>query len=140
MGNDGYYGGTKLLSLKDINGQTPEIYMCSANNNAGKTTYFSRFLVNKYLEKLGKFILIYRFGYELEECSAKFFKDIGSLFFPNYTMEQKKRASGSFVELFLNDESCGYGVSLNNVDNIKKYAHFFTVLAQMARVNQSVTT
>ena len=47
-----YYDGTKLLSLKDINGNTPELYLCVTNRTAGKTTYFGRFLVNKYLNHL----------------------------------------------------------------------------------------
>lgn len=126
-----YYDGTKLLSLKDINGNKPEIYLCTANNTAGKTTYFSRFLVNKFLNNQEKFMLIYRFNYELDECANKFYKDISSLFFPNTNMTQQKRARGSFMELFINDRPCGYAVSLNNVDNIKKYSHFFNDTARM---------
>lgn len=34
-----FYDGAKLLSLKDIDGNTPEIYMCTSNRNGGKTTY-----------------------------------------------------------------------------------------------------
>ena len=40
-----FYDGTKLLSLKDINGNTPEIYISTSNRSAGKTTYFNRFFV-----------------------------------------------------------------------------------------------
>ena len=47
-----YYDGTKLLSLKDIDGNIPEIYVCSGNNTAGKTTYFSRLLVNRFLDNI----------------------------------------------------------------------------------------
>lgn len=126
-----YYDGTKLLSLKDINGNTPEIFMCTANNTAGKTTYFSRLLVNRFLDGKGKFMLVYRFGYELDECADKFYKDIGSLFFQGTTMTAKRRASGSFCELYINDKSCGYAVSLNNVDNIKKFSHLFNDTARM---------
>lgn len=129
--NNGYYDGTKLLSMKDINGNRPEIYMVSANNTAGKTTYFSRLLTNRFIKDGEKFMLIYRFNYELDECADKFFKDIGSLFFTNYQMNARKRASGSFCELSLNDKSCGYAVSLNNIDNIKKFAHLFSDTKRM---------
>lgn len=129
MGN--YYDGTRLLSMKDINGEQPEIYMCTANNTAGKTTYFSRLLVNKFLSGNGKFMLIYRFNYELSECADKFYKDINTLFFPGTTMTEKKRASGTFAELFLDGNSCGYAVSLNNIDNVKKYSHFFSDVNRM---------
>lgn len=126
-----YYDGTKLLSLKDIDGNIPEIYVCSGNNTAGKTTYFSRLLVNRFLDKKGKFMLIYRFRYELDDCADKFFKDIGSLFFQNYQMTSKKKAQGSYHELFLNDESCGYAVALNSVDTLKKYSHYFNDTERM---------
>ena len=71
-----YYDGTKLLSLKDINGNKPEIYICTTNRTGGKTTYFNRLCVNRWLENLGKFCLVYRYNYELDDVGDKFFKDI----------------------------------------------------------------
>ena len=64
MKENKYYDGTKLLSLQDINGNRPELYMCTTNRTGGKTTYFSKYLVNKFLKKNEKFVLIYRFNYE----------------------------------------------------------------------------
>lgn len=124
MGN--YYDGTKLLSLKDINGEQPVLYLCTTNRTGGKTTYFGRLVVNRFIKTNKKFMLLYRYNYELDNVSDKFFKDIGSLFFPNKVMESKRRANGIFHELFLNGESCGYAVSLNSSDQIKKYSHLFS--------------
>lgn len=126
-----YYDGTKLLSMLDINGNKPEIYMCTTNRTGGKTTYFGRLCINRFLDKNEKFGLIYRYNYELDDVAEKFYKDLGSLFFPNYTMTSKRRASGTFQELFLNDKSCGYGLSLNNADQIKKYSHLFSDIQRM---------
>ena len=121
-----YYDGTKLLSMKDINGKTPEIFMCTSNRTGGKTTYFGRLAVNKFLKYQKKFGLTYRFNYELDDICDKFYKDIGSLFFNGYEMTTKRRASGLFHELFLNDVSCGYAFALNGADQIKKYSHLFS--------------
>lgn len=121
-----YYDGTKLLSLKDINGNTPELYLCVTNRTAGKTTYFGRFLVNKYLNHFGKFGLLYRFDYELQDAAEKFFKDISALFFPGMNMTSKSRDKGKYFELFLNDISCGYALALNNADRYKKESHLFS--------------
>lgn len=126
-----YYDGTKLLSMLDINGNKPEIYMCTTNRTGGKTTYFGRLCINRFLDKGEKFGLLYRYNYELDDVVEKFYKDLGSLFFPNYTMTSKRRASGTFQELFLNDKSCGYGLSLNNADQIKKYSHLFSDIQRM---------
>ena len=121
-----YYDGTKLLSLKDINGNQPEIYICTSNRTAGKTTYFGRLFVNRFLNHDEKFCLLYRYNYELDDVADKFFKDIGSLFFKGKEMESKRRAKGIFHELFLDNISCGYAISLNSSDQIKKYSHLFS--------------
>ena len=126
-----YYDGTKLLSMKDINGNKPEIYLCTTNRTGGKTTYFGRYFVNRFLDYGEKFMLVYRYNYELDDISDKFFKDIGRLFFPKMEMTSKRKANGIFHELYLNEKSCGYAVSLNSADQIKKYSHFFSDVCRM---------
>lgn len=131
MSKTEYYDGTKLLSLKDRDGQTPTIYICTSNRTAGKTTYFNRLMVKRYIKSGSKFCLLYRFNYELEGCALKFFKDIKDLFFPDYFMSEKTRSKGIYKELFLSDNfqtqgnSCGYAIALNSADSIKKVSHVF---------------
>ena len=126
-----YYDGTKLLSLNDLNGNKPEIYLVTTNRSGGKTTYFGRLCVNRFLKNKEKFGLIYRYNYELDDCADKFYKDIGSLFFEGTVMTSKRRASGIFHELFIDDESCGYALSLNSADQLKKYSHLFSDIQRM---------
>lgn len=126
MGESKYYDGTKLLSMKDINGNKPEIYMCTTNRTGGKTTYFARLCVNRWKDGGGKFCLVYRYNYELDEVADKFYKDISQLFFKGTYMTSKRRASGIYHELFIDDESCGYAISLNGADQLKKYSHLLS--------------
>lgn len=126
-----YYDGTKLLSLTDLDGKQPEILMVTTNRTGGKTTYFGRLCVNKFKKGQGKFALLYRYNYELDDCSDKFFKDLSTLFFPGSVMESKRKASGIFHELFLDGESCGYALSLNSADQLKKYSHIFSDVNRM---------
>lgn len=136
-----YYDGTKLLSMKDINGKVPEIYICTTNRTGGKTTYFNRLVVRKFLEGKGKFGLLYRFAKELKDCDQKFFKDIGELFFPEYAMRSESRGDGDYYELFLykrSDDttkkpgkSCGYALALNSADQIKKQSHQLNDIERM---------
>ena len=121
-----FYDGTKLLSMKDINGLTPEIFISTSNRSAGKTTYFGRMVVNRFKKQGKKFCLLYRFNYELTGCAEQFFKDIGGLFFQGDVMTEVKRANGVFVELFLNKKPCGYCISLNFADQIKKKSHLLS--------------
>lgn len=126
-----YYDGTKLLSMQDIDGKKPEIYICTSNRTAGKTTYFNRLLVNSFIKRQEKFMLLYRFKYELDDISTKFFRDIGHLFFAEYEMTSASKAKGIYHELYLNNIPCGYAVSLNCADTLKKYSHLFSDVKRM---------
>ena len=128
-----YYDGTKLLSMLDLNGKKPEIYMVTTNRTGGKTTYFGRLAINRFLKNGTKFALLYRFNYELDDVADKFFKDLKGLFFSNYYMKSKKKGKGVYTELYIStDESgtdekhCGYAIALNSADQIKKYSHIFS--------------
>lgn len=117
--------------MLDLNGAKPEIFICTSNRSAGKTTYFNRLIVNKFKKNKEKFMLIYRYNYELDDCADKLFKDIEGLFFQGDIMTSKRKASGIFHELFLNEESCGYAISLNSADQLKKYSHLFSDVERM---------
>ena len=121
-----FYDGTKLLSLLDKNGNKPEIYICTSNRSAGKTTFFSRYLINKFKKEGKKFGVFYRYNYELSSSATAFFKDINYLFFPQDELTGENRANGKFVELFLNEIPCGYAIAINNAEPLKKYSHFFS--------------
>lgn len=126
-----YYDGTKLLSLQDANGNKPEIIMCTTNRSGGKTTWFARYMTKRFIGNGEKFMLLYRFNYELDDCADKFFKDIKGLFFPDHEMTSQRKAKGIFHELYLDGVSCGYAVSINAADQIKKYSHFFSDVQRM---------
>lgn len=130
--NKKYYDGSKLLSMKDINGERPEIFICSTNRTGGKTTWFGKYVVNKFLKRGEKFGLIYRYSYELTNIADKFFKDIGNLFFKDYVMTSQMKEK-TYVELYLqhrDDEDskvlCGYAICINKADAIKKMSHLFS--------------
>lgn len=126
-----YYNGTKLLSMKDARGMDPELYICTSNRTAGKTTFFNRKLVNGFVKRQKKFATIYRYIGELDDCATKFFKDIGGLFFPGDTFTSVRKANGAYHELFLNDKHCGYALALNAADKIKRYSHLFSDVDEM---------
>lgn len=121
-----YYDGTKLLSMKDINGKQPELLLCTTNRTGGKTTFFGRYVINRFKKRGEKFGLLYRYNYELDDCADKFFKDLSTLFFNGEIMTSKRKANGIFHELWLGDEHCGYAISINSADAIKKYSHLFS--------------
>ncbi len=120
-----YYDGTKLLSLKDLDGDTPSMYICCGNRTAGKSVFFKRLCLNNWIKSKKQFILIYRFNYELPGCSGMFFNDIQPLFFPDGEMKEESVAKGLFYKLYYNEEVCGFAVSLSNCDALKKYSSFF---------------
>lgn len=138
MAESVFYDGTKLLSMKDLNGNTPEIYMVTSNRNAGKTTYFNRYVFNRWVKHREKFMILVRFSYELNGIEDRFFKDIRELFFPTLSMKSENLVKGKFKELYAYPngqeelkECCGYAVAINDANVLKNYSHFFTDTARM---------
>lgn len=117
-----YYDSTKLLTLTDLYGRKPEIYMVCGNRTAGKTFNFKRLLLNKFVKRGEKFCWIVRYSYEMENIANAFMADIGPKKFPGKIMTQKPCVKKVYDELFLDGESCGYCVPLNKADTIKKYS------------------
>lgn len=122
----GWYDGSRLMNMRDLDGDVPELFFCTSNKSAGKTTFFNRFFVSRFLSHNEKFILLFRYSYELDNVADKFFKDISSLFFNNIPISQEKKDSGKYVQLLIDDREAGYAISLNDVDYVKKTSHFFS--------------
>ena len=120
-----YYDGTKLLSLSDIDGLKPEIYMVMGNRTAGKTYYFKRMILRRFIKTGKKFLCLVRFTYELDGFADNFFKDLEEIHFTGHKMEQKPIGKNLFVELYFDGVPCGYVVALNTADTIKKYSSRF---------------
>lgn len=117
-----YYDGCKLLSLLDLKGKDPDIYISTSNRSAGKTTFFLRMVINRFLTKQKKFCLLYRYSYEMES-SNNYYKDVKQLFFQDCDFDSNLDRDLKINFLMINNQNCGYGISLNNVDAIKKNSH-----------------
>lgn len=127
----GYYDGTKLLSMLDLDGNKPELYIASTNRSAGKTTFYSRYLVKKWLKNKEKFLLLYRYSYELENCEKQFFSEVQKLFFIDKEMTSHKKQKGKYVELIINDVQCGYATAINCAESVKKLSHLFADVSRI---------
>ena len=121
-----YYDPTKILSLKDKNGNTPDFFFITTNRTAGKTTTIEKNCVNRYKKKKEKFGVLVRTAGELKGFVNSFFNDIQGLFFPNDEMTEKVHKDVGYSELYLNGEQCGFVISLNASTKIKRNSHLFT--------------
>lgn len=129
-----YHDGRKLLSLKDLNKEKPEIYIDTTNRTAGKTTFYNGYLVDRFLQFGEKFCLLYRKKYELEIVERTFFDDIGKIFFSGLEMISESKANGAIDFLYLNQvgekesnkKQCGYAISISGADEIKKMSHLLS--------------
>lgn len=127
----GFYDGTKLLTLNDLKGNKPEIYLCCGNRTAGKTYFYKRLLLRKFLKRGEKFMLLVRFGYELDGIATNFFKDLAEIDFKGHQMTSKPVGKNLFQELSYDGKPCGYAVAINGADTIKKYSSRFVDVCSM---------
>lgn len=126
-----YYSGEKLLSMSDLDGNTPEIFACVGNRAAGKTFYFKNKLVSEFLHEGKKFIDLVRFKYEVPDRVAAFYEDLKQVNFPDLQIDSKKMFSGCALSHEINGELAGYTIALSSADMIKKYSSMFVEVEQM---------
>ena len=126
-----FYDGSRLLSLKDLNGNDPEIFICTSNRNAGKTTYFSNYLVRRFLKSGEKFALLYRHDYDIDGAGERFFSNIQARFFPDHTMISRNAGEGKYSELFIDEEPCGYALALNNAKYYRQFSQYFSDITRI---------
>lgn len=128
MFDDGYYHCERLLTMKDKYGNTPDIYIVDGNRTAGKSysikcRQVSDFLKDKYRPE-NQFIYLYRNVIDMTECADTYFGDIAEAF-DGYVMTEKRLMRGSLVQLFINEEPCGYCLALNIARKYKKMRGLF---------------
>lgn len=126
-----FYDGCKLMSLLDLDKEPPSIYLCCGNRTAGKTYFFKRMMLRNFVKKGEKFAVLVRFGYELKNCSDNFFKDLNGIDFPDDTMTDKEQIKGAYSSLYFNGKECGYVISINAADTIKKHSSVFVDVKRM---------
>jgi len=127
----GYYNPKKILNMKDLEGNEPSIYIVTTNRSAGKTTSFLKKALEDFKKYKRQLVLLYRYNYELNACSD-IFKDVLRLY-PDLGEDMKglPHARGLYYEMFLDDETFGYAVSLSNPDALKKYSPIFAEVGQI---------
>lgn len=121
-----YYNPSKILNMKDLDGEEPAIYLITNNRSAGKTTSFLKKSLEHFRETGRKTILLYRYQYELSSAYQIY---LGALdLFPHLGKEVKTlpHAKGMFYEIFLDGESFAYALYLGNPDSLKKYSALFS--------------
>lgn len=120
-----FYIGNKLLSLRDLNGNKPEIFMCCGNRTAGKTFFFKRWFVKRALEKHERFVVFVRQVEAIKDAYMGFWADIGPIVWPNKQMTQRPLLHGKAGLLSIDGVPVGYVVSLNDPDTIKRNSSLF---------------
>lgn len=120
-----FYDGTKLLSMMDIDGKKPEIYMCTTNRLGGKTTFVNRWRFKKFLKEKKKTIWLYRWQNEIDSAPDTLFENTIPNFFPGVEYDGDVKGQGKYCNLYLNGQNCGYGVAINSADSIRKISSKF---------------
>lgn len=120
-----FYNGNKLLSLRDAAGRPPELYFCCGNRTAGKTYFFKRWFVRRFLARKEKFVIFVRFLDDIANAAPGFWADIGALEFGKHDMTQRPILHGKAAELLIDKKPCGYVIALNDPERIKRNSALF---------------
>lgn len=125
--NSQYYSCDYLCSLKDENGNIPDIYIADGNRTAGKSFSFKTKMMNAFFKTKGpvrEFMLIYRNLIDLSDIAESFYNDI-AFQYPGHVMTEKAMFKGTARCLLMDGTPCGYAVALSNARKLKKNAALF---------------
>lgn len=122
-----YQNNCKLMSMKDINGKDPDWYFLEGNRTAGKTFSMKYMLYNKWIktEKKRKCVVLVRHSVDLGSVEQGFFKDLMESKIPPGKVTKKTLIKGVCNEIFLDDISFGYAMSMHNPNIIKSNSSLF---------------
>lgn len=128
-----YYSCEYLLSLKDANGELPEIYISDGNRTAGKSFSWKTTLINRFLKKpIGnQFIILFRNKYEIKDCATPFFEDVRRVKYLGHEMTSKKICDGIMERIYLDGIECGFAVPLSMATKIKRLSALFSEVGAM---------
>ena len=122
-----YYDGAKLLSLLDLEKKVPEIFFSATNRSAGKTTYFDKLILRRFLKKKAKFIILVRYNYECDGSIENLLSAAHTAgYYTALKCHNEPRARGKYYENFIDGKPCGYTISLSDVDFVKKRSSLFS--------------
>ena len=128
-----HYDGSMLVNSKDANGLDPLAFIVVSHlRGPGKTYWFSRYLINKFLDEGKKFILLTRnigdVGHIASGVLDSYLKDT------DFYVTEKAQMHGiySIIELCRIDEEgvvtsaeCGYCLAINACDKLKLISSTF---------------
>lgn len=122
-----YYTGYRLLSTPDKNGEKPEIFISTSNRSAGKTVFYSGYMLHRYIQHGEKFLLLYRNKYETDTAVQNFASQIINLFYAGVELTQDRGIKNVYDKIVIKagdsaPEICGYVTSLRASEQIKKYS------------------
>jgi hypothetical protein len=118
-----FYDGSALLSKRDLDGLQPDIYMCVGNRSAGKTYFFSRHLLRRYINRGEVFCVLDRYVQQCREHAITFGQDVlrADRICSGHVLKSKAFGSVGYC-LYMDDNPapCGYVLALNNSETIRR--------------------
>ena len=120
-----FYNANKILSMKDKDGKDPEIYMICGNRTAGKTFFFKRWIVRRFVKYGEKFVVLVRTIDDVKDRVLGFWEDVGPIAFPGHEMTQEPMFRGKAGLLKLDGKPCGYVVPMNKPEFVRNNAAAF---------------
>lgn len=119
-----YYSGENLLKQKDIDGNRPGIFLSNSNRSAGKSTFFTTYLIDRFVSDREKFIILMRDKSEIENVDVCF-EETFKHYYSDKIMSIKYYVNKLVMGIWLDTELAGFSISLKDATKLKKYSAIF---------------
>lgn len=120
-----YYSNNQLLTMKDADGKTPDIYICDGNRTAGKTYSFKLTLLRAWFRKGHQFGLIVRNQVDAKGYAEAFWQDVGNDRYKEHSLKEEPVSKGTFYKIYIDDILAGFVLPLSMSRKLKRYSGMF---------------
>lgn len=121
-----YYSGRNLLTMKDLNGNDPEIFVSQTLRSFGKTTFYNVMLWEGWIKFKHVFGIQMRHKYEIKGAEDVFISTIQPFYSEKIELETKKYQDGGVVGLFHKGEICGFVFAVRGANSVKKMSNLIS--------------
>lgn len=104
-----FYNGNKILSFNNT------FNFCIGQRSVGKSFYFKKWLIHKYLKYKKRFINVYRYDTDIENKANKYFDNVVNNLYPDFKMILSKNTYLLINTKTNKEEVCGYVQAVNKM-------------------------
>lgn len=128
-----FYDGSKILGMRDLNGEKPEIFISQTVRTFGKTTFYILKMLEDFIKTGDPFGILVRYKYEVSGGVSSTMSKIDEFYsYDNSLISERNLANGNVKRVSFGGKPMFYVFSLNAAKQVKVLSPEMSIISQYA--------